>query len=56
MISSKKGHAGGVERRQASKPEVVQEVVASPIGVHSDHANCSRSEALGQRWAHNLTR
>ena len=30
MISSKKGHAGGVERRQASKPEVVQEVWATP--------------------------
>ena len=57
LFGSKKGYAGSREgRRKASKPEVVHEVVASPIGVHSDHADCSRSAAPGQRWAHNLTR
>ena len=57
LFGLKKGYAGSrVERRKASKPEVVQEVVASPIGVHSDHTNCSRSAALGQRRAQYLTR
>ena len=36
LIGSKEGHAGlRVERRTAWMPEVIQEVVASPIGVHS---------------------
>ena len=42
--------------RRASKPVVVQELAALPIGVRSEIAGFPRSAALDPCWAHNLTR